>query len=358
MGSSDQARIRVGVLGAGPIAQLAHFESCAKARNVELFAICDVADDLLARMQATWQPVRTYLDFERMLNDPDVDAVIVATSDAFHVPASIAALRAGKHVLCEKPLAMTVEDALALQREVRSSDRVFQIGHMKRFDPGIQSAKEFIDSKLGELLAIKAWYCDSTYRHTMTAAVQPKVIFSSRSRRPRVDPKANKLQYNMLAHGSHLVDLARYFGGEIVSVRARCNERGGAVCWFIDVEYRNGALGQLDLTMAVRMDWHEGFQIYGECGAILGKTFNPWYFRSSEVEIFHNDRAEYTRVLGADGHFYRRQLESFADVILTGAPMTGASIEDGVASVRTMVAIRQSIESGHSVPLSQTSGEV
>ena len=53
-------RLRIGILGAGPIAQYAHFESCAKARNADLYAICDVAEDLLARMAATWQPKQTY----------------------------------------------------------------------------------------------------------------------------------------------------------------------------------------------------------------------------------------------------------------------------------------------------------
>ncbi len=61
-------------------------------------------------------------------------------------------------------------------------------------------------------------------------------------------------------------------------------------------------------------------------------------------------------MLGADGHFYRRQLEGFADVILHGKPMTGASVEDGVASVRAMVAIARSVESGKEVTLAEVSG--
>jgi len=351
------SRLRVGVLGAGPIAQFAHFEGCAKARNAELFAICDVADDLLSRMDAIWRPRKTYDDFDRMLADPEVEAIIVATADTFHVPASIAALQAGKHVLCEKPVATNVEDVLKLADEVARSGKVYQIGHMKRFDPGIQSAKTFIDNEMGEMQAIKAWYCDSTHRYTVTDAVQPKPITTSLARKPKVDPRTDRAQYYMLAHGSHLVDLARFLGGEVKAVQARRSERFGAYCWFVDVDYASGALGHIDLTVAVRMDWHEGFQVYGQHGAIIGKIFNPWYFRSSDVDIFREDRAESSRVLGADGHFYRRQLESFADVILSGREMTGASIDDGVACVRAMAAIRQSLESsGRSVDLSEAHG--
>lgn len=96
----EARRLKVGVLGCGPIAQAAHFESCAKARNADLYAICDVAPDLLERMAWTHKPERTFSTYEAMLADPDVEAVIVATSDAFHVEALIAALAAGKHVLC------------------------------------------------------------------------------------------------------------------------------------------------------------------------------------------------------------------------------------------------------------------
>src|SRR5258707_9271663 len=103
----DGRLLRVGILGCGPIAQFAHFESAAKARNAELFAICDVAEDLVQRMGDTWQPSKRYLDYDKMLEDSEVEAVIIATSDAFHVPASIKALEAGKHVLCEKPLAVS-----------------------------------------------------------------------------------------------------------------------------------------------------------------------------------------------------------------------------------------------------------
>jgi predicted dehydrogenase len=162
----------------------------------------------------------------------------------------------------------------------------------------------------------------------------------------------------MLAHGCHLIDTARYFAGDIVAVQARLSERSGIWCWFIDAEFASGTLGHLDLTVQVRMDWHEGFQIYGQHGSILGKTHNPWYYKSSEVDIFREADGASHRVLGADGHFYRRQLESFARVILDGAPMEGANVDDGIASVQAMVAIARSVESGKRVALADVSGGV
>ena len=95
MPTKDGRTLKVGVLGCGPIAQAAHFESCTKARNADLYAICDIAPDLLERMAWTHKPERTFPDYDAMLADPALDAVIIATSDAFHVPASLAALAAG-----------------------------------------------------------------------------------------------------------------------------------------------------------------------------------------------------------------------------------------------------------------------
>jgi len=350
--------LRVGVLGCGPIAQAAHFESCTKAANAELHAICDVADDLRERMAATHAPRRTFADYDAMLADPELEAVIIATSDAFHVPAARRALEAGKHVLCEKPLATSVEEAESLRAVVRSSGKVLQVGHMKRFDPGLEAAHDFIQNGMGEMVALKAWYCDSTHRYAATDAVQPLIVTSRNARKPSEDPKADLQRYYMLAHGSHLVDTARFFAGDIVALDARFTHRGGMRCWFVDVEFANGVLGHLDLTVAVRMDWHEGFQIYGANGSILGKTYNPWYYRSSEVDIFHEAEGGSRRVLGADGHFYRRQLEGFARAVLDGTALHGADIEDGVASVRAMVAIAQSARSGKPVRLSDAAGEV
>ena len=350
--------LKVGILGCGPIAQAGHFESVTKARNTELFAICDVAEDLVERFAVTHAAKRTYTSYDLMLADPNVEAVIIATADAFHVPAALAALAAGKHVLCEKPLGVTLEEVEKLRQAQQKTTCLLQVGHMKRFDPGIQSAKSFVDAEMGEMLAFKGWYCDSTHRYSMTDAVQPLIVRSDAARKPGKHPKQDLKQYFMLAHGCHLVDTARYLCGDLVEVHARYLERFGAHCWFIDVAFANGALGHLDLTVAVRMDWHEGFQMYGQNGSVLAKTFNPWLFRSSEVDVFREATGTTSRVLGADAHFYRRQLESFADAVLNKTPIEGATVDDGIASVRAMLAILASAKTGRRVGLCDVSGAI
>jgi predicted dehydrogenase len=350
--------LRVGILGCGPIAQAAHLEACRKARNTELYAICDRAEDLVTRMAAIHEPRVTYLNYQQMLDDPRVEAVIVATADSFHVEAARQALAAGKHVLVEKPLGVSIEECEQLRDEVQRSKRILQVGTMKRFDPGIAFAQRFIREEMGQMLALKAWYCDSTYRYTQTDNLQPILLSSVDAKRPLNDPKADKRRYFMLTHGSHLVDTARFLGGGISSVQATLVEKFGAYCWFVALEFADGSVGHLDLTIAVRMDWHEGFQIYGEHGSVVGKIFNPWYLRASEVECFSVRDGQYHRALGEDAHFYKLQLEGLAATVLHGLPMRGADIEEGIAAMRALVAIARSVQTGVRVQLADTSGGV
>jgi predicted dehydrogenase len=306
-------------------------------------------------MAIVHEPAMAYRDYDQMLADPRVDAVVVAIADQFHVAAARRAIEAGKHVLVEKPLGVSVEEVEGLRSLVHDAGVVLQVGTMKRFDPGIAFARE---EEMGELLALKVWYCDSTHRYTMTGNLQPLIVTSTQARRPEGDPKADRRRYYLLGHGSHLVDLARFLGGEIASVRATLVEKFGAYCWFVEVGYASGAVGHLDLTIAVRMDWHEGFQIYGEHGSVLGRTYNPWYLKGSDVECFSERDGQYRRILGADAHFYRLQVEGLAETILDGVPMHGADVDDGVAAVRALAAIARSSETGERVRLADVEGPV
>jgi len=354
----DSRLLRIGVLGCGPIAQIAHFEACRKARNAELYAICDVAEDLLAKMAAIHSPQVTYRNYDEMLADPKVEAIIVAVADQFHVPLCLKAVAAGKHVLVEKPLGVTIEECEDLRRKVRESKLVLQVGNNRRFDPGIAFARHFIQEQMGEMMALRAWYCDSTYRYTMTDNLQPIPLTSAEARKPAGNPKADKRRYFILTHASHLVDTARFFGGEIESVRARLRESFGAYCWFVEAEFASGALGHLDLTIPSRGDFEEGFRIDGEHGSVKGQVFLPWFHKSSQVECFSAKDGQFHRPLGEDAHTYKRQIEGFADAVLNGTLQHGANVEDGLAAMRSLVAIARSVETGKTIRLAEVSGGV
>jgi predicted dehydrogenase len=350
--------LRLGILGCGPIAQIAHFDACRKARNAELYAICDLADDLRKKMAGMHEPRVAYREFDEMLADPMVEAVIIGVADQFHVPLALQAIAAGKHVLVEKPLGVNIEECEQLRNRVHASGLTFQVGNNRRFDPGIAFARKFIREELGQVIALKAWYCDSTHRYTMTDNLQPIVQQSASARRPEGNPKADKRRYFLLTHASHLVDTARFFAGEMTSVRARLSERCGAFTWFVEVEYANGAIGHLDLTIPVRGDFEEGFQIYGEHGSVKGHVYLPWYHKSSVVECFSEKDRQFHRPLGEDAHTYKLQIEGFAETILQKKPQHGATADDGVAAMRALVAVARSVERGEAVRLADVTGGV
>ncbi len=359
--SKKEARLlRVGVLGAGPIAQAAHFEACCKARNAELYAMCDRAEDLVTRMAAIHQPRVTYTDYDAMLADPQVEAVIIAVADQFHIPLAQKALAAGKHVLIEKPLGVNVEECESLRIYTQRPEQplVVQIGNNRRFDPGVTFAQRFIQEELGQLQALKAWYYDSVDRYTMTDNLQPLPITSANILRPAGNPKADRQRYFLLTHGIHLVDTVRFLGGALTRVHARFQKRFDSYCWFIAADFANGSLGHLDLIVPIRGDFEEGFQVFGEYGSVNGHAYLPWFFKAGHVECFSVRDHQYRRVLGEDAFSYKLQIESFADTILHDAPQLGANLEDGIAAVRTLVAIARSAESDTPMRLDEVSGNV
>jgi predicted dehydrogenase len=243
-------------------------------------------------------------------------------------------------------MGVSVAECADLCRRVEATGLTLQVGTMRRFDAATAFARRFVREELGELIALKAWYCDSAYRYAMTDALQPIPRTSAGVRRPAGDPKADRYRYAWLGHGSHLIDTARFLGGDLARVSAQVVDRAGMLCWFVACEFADGSAGHLDLTMGVRMDWYEGFSVYGEHGSVLGRSFQPWYLRSSEVECFSARDGRYHRPLGEDGHFFRRQVEGFARTILEGAPQEGATAADGLAALQVMDAIERSLASG------------
>jgi predicted dehydrogenase len=357
--SSKQAELLgLGILGAGPISQAAHFEASKKARNVELYAVCDAAPDLLERAAAIHQPRAVFSDYATMLADQKVQAVLIAVADQFHVPLAVQALAAGKHVLVEKPMGVSVEECEALCAKVKGTNLVLQVGHNRRFDPGVAFAREFVREELGQMLSYKGWYYDSTYRYTMTDNLQPIPHRSRNAKRPEENPKADRKRYFMLTHGSHMFDLARFIAGEMVSVEARLQERFDAFCWFMSVEFASGALGHLDLNIPIRGDFEEGFHISGEFGSVRARLPLSWYHKSSDVECFSTSDGVYRRPLGADAFGYKLQIEGFAETVLHGRPQVGANVEDGLATMRAMVAASESVRQNRRVRLSDAKGSV
>jgi predicted dehydrogenase len=141
--------IRIGIIGAGMIAHRAHAEAFQAVPGVEVVAVADVDGDRAAAFAEKYQIPKTYTDYEQMLSREPVDAVSVALPVFLHAPATIAALQAGKHVLCEKPMARAGTEAQAMVDAARAAGKRLAVYWRNRFGRDAIKARQLVES--GEL---------------------------------------------------------------------------------------------------------------------------------------------------------------------------------------------------------------
>ncbi|RKY02145.1 gfo/Idh/MocA family oxidoreductase [Candidatus Poribacteria bacterium] len=343
-------KLRIGLIGCGGIAQIAHLPALKKAENVELVAVCDVAEDLLERIAARYEVPQRFTDYREMLEKADIDAVLVATHHAYHAEICIEAMRAGKDVLCEKPLAITVQECEEIVEVCEETGRQVQLGCMKRYDPGLQFAQRFASQEMGERLTVSGWYCDTVMHGRYVRSLVPMLTGSPSQRRPgRVieDPHLEML----LTHGVHLVDTLRFFGGEIAAVTSRFISKGGDRASLSLLEFEDGAGGTMELICSVRMDWFEGVVVHGRGGSVVARVFFPYYRRGSEVKVFDARTGEYKTPATPDADPYERQLEAFARAILEGRKVS-PDARDGLMDQKVLYAIYESASKGRRVEIS------
>jgi len=150
--------IRVGVLGAGWFGREAHLRNLLKIKGVEVVAVSSRSDESLDASRAlVGDELRTFADWREVVALNEVDAVIVALTNDQHFAASMAALRAGKHVLCEKPLGLTIAECDGIIAESGAAGKVLQVGHEMRFQRLYGQMKEMIDR--GDIGDLQLMWC-------------------------------------------------------------------------------------------------------------------------------------------------------------------------------------------------------
>jgi predicted dehydrogenase len=337
--------VRIGLIGAGRIAQAAHLPALARADGAELAGLCD-ASVLLAKRVAARYEVPGYTDVDELLADTGIDAVIVAVPDRLHLPLAAKALRAGKHVLVEKPLAGTVEDAVELQALAAETGLKLQVGAMKRYDPGVQHAARAIRERIGRVLSATVWYrVMSGLRPATEATLFPALVVDEDVRAHEAGFKSDRERYLLTTHGAHVLDGLRYLLDDPVSLSARLARSGNDMSWHGLAELGDGGICHFEITANVHGEWSEGADVYGERGCVKLRTHFPFAMRASDVEVFDEASAIGERAVFGDSNAYERQIEAFASAVRDG---TAASPDaaDGVAAVRLISAVAASVAQG------------
>jgi predicted dehydrogenase len=149
--------LRVAVIGTGAIAQLAHLPVLAKLRGVRLLALCDNDAPKARALADRFEVPDVFADFEELLEVDELDAVIIATPNHLHEPHVLSALRAGVHVLCERPLALSSRGVERVLTAAQKAGRMVLVGNNHRFRGDVQALERFVrGGELGPITGIRS----------------------------------------------------------------------------------------------------------------------------------------------------------------------------------------------------------
>ncbi|WP_283153738.1 Gfo/Idh/MocA family protein [Guptibacillus hwajinpoensis] len=147
--------LKIGVIGCGSIAKHRHLPEYAANTQIKIAAVCDIVKTR-ADETAVLYGAKSYESYEELLQNSEIDAVSVCTPNYLHAPISIAALKAGKHVLCEKPMATSRADAEEMIEAARTSGKKLMIAHNQRFVPSHAKARDILASgEIGKVYSFR-----------------------------------------------------------------------------------------------------------------------------------------------------------------------------------------------------------
>ncbi|MBO4888463.1 MAG: Gfo/Idh/MocA family oxidoreductase [Firmicutes bacterium] len=334
---------RVGVigLGMGKSHAVGVQKVSKKYPEVLLYSLCDIDLTKLQKTGAELGVGNLYGDYRDMLKDPLLDAVIIASPDQDHRRMAEDALAARKHVLCEKPLALTREDIEAIVAAAETSDKVFMVGQICRFTPGFRQAKELIEQgTIGDLT-----YVESEYAHDYTKIYRAGTW--------RSDPLRN----GVVGGGCHAVDLLRWIAGDPDEVMAYGTHKTFAEMTPYDdthisiLRFRGGVIGKVFCSISCRRDYTMRSVFYGTKGTIITDNTSPsmTLFTYGESPDHPDGVLTETEIpIDIDSHNAAGEFEAFYDAIRTGRPVDTPA-KEGANTIAVCHAIIKSSLTGQPV---------
>ena len=162
-------KVRFGVIGLGRFGEI-HCDALSQLPQGELYALCTRNESRLRELSGRFNVKHAYTSYQELLKNADIDAVTVVTMWDQHATPAIAALKSGKHVFIEKPMASTVSDCEAIVRACQETNRFCMVGHICRFNPRYATAKREIDAgAIGKIVSMYA-------RRNIPASVSKTVL--------------------------------------------------------------------------------------------------------------------------------------------------------------------------------------
>ena len=317
-------------LGVGFVGSDVHIRGYVKAflarPEVRLIGACDSDEDSAREVAAQGNMTLWTTSYVELLENPGIDAIMVCSPDHLHASHSTSALRAGKHVLCEKPMTTTLQDCKNMVRAVDETGLMLMVSQFMRFRPKHQAIKKLYDEgQLGQ-----AFYVEGSYIHDM-AGIYAQNTWRSDHKNP---------QNILIGGGCHPLDLLRWaVGSEIVEVHAYSNGYAARDfilddCYIFSCRFENGCLGKVLVTTGCKgHGMGEGFlSIYGTGGTVWQDRL---YTAGGEQTDIPSD--ELDSIQGAVDHFVDCVTHDRQPLI---------DVRDGAKTVSALVAGVESAESG------------
>ena len=315
---------------------MSHVEG-AIGYGAEIAAICDSNEENLrfAGERYGIPEEKRFTDYMDIVNNKDIEVVTVAVPDQMHKQISCDLLRAGKHVLCEKPLALTREDLEEIIRVADESDAKFMVGQICRFTPAFEMAKEIIESgAIGEV-----YFAESEYAHDYMKLCDDW----------RADPK----RHGVIGGGCHAVDLLRWLVGDPEEVFAY-----GTHMLLPQVEYDDATIaimkfkenvaGKVFVSTGCKRDYTMRTVIYGTKGTLICDNTSP------TMTLFETDEEGVVKKepkiidVQVNNHNAVKEFDVFADAIINNKPVI-TDAREGAKTVAVCLAIVEAAKTGKPV---------
>jgi predicted dehydrogenase len=343
-------KTRFGVIGTGLWGSF-HCKTLTALPAAAVVAVCDSNAARATEMQTQFGIRKSYTDYRELIADPEVEAVTVATPDFAHADIVLAAIAAGKHVMCEKPLATTIAEAEAIAAAATRSGVKVMVDFHNRVNPAVHAVREAIQA--GEIGA--PLHASARLSNTVWVPIE-LLSWSAQS---------SALWFL----GSHAVDALRFVtGAEVTRVQA-IRRRGHLASLGVDtddvhlslLEFGNGMVATLENSWVLPRDLPLVFdfraEIVGEKGSLQIDTGQNGTFRKYVGQgLRTGDMLGVTPAAGGRiGGFVMEAIARFVDAVTAGAPLL-ADGADGLAVTRVLVAIEEAAKSGKAVAVAAAGG--
>jgi UDP-N-acetyl-2-amino-2-deoxyglucuronate dehydrogenase len=337
--------LTVGLVGAGAISTQ-HLEAIAAVDGLRLGGVAGASGER-ARSIGERNGVPWTTELDRLLDQPDIDAVAILSPSGLHSSQAIAALERGKHVLVEKPIALSVADADAVVETAERRGLTLATVSQRRFEPAVRALREAVaDGALGTVALILA---EGIY-------VRPQSYYDSAAWRGTIALDGGVLMNQAI----HVVDLIRWIGGPVRSVsghvatRTHVMEAEDAAC--VSLEFASGAVGSVIATTSAEVETPTELRIHGEAGHVrlVGDRAAEWEVPGRAAPVAEpsaggdGSTAPVAATWGTTSAGYVQQYRDFLDAIRNRRPpaVTG---RDGRNAVEIVVAAYESSRTGRAV---------